>query len=457
MTNLPRLLICAPSSNSGKTTLTIALLAAFKKSGLAPCAFKCGPDYIDPMFHRMVLGISGRNLDLFFTKPDIVNGLFAEGAKSADIAILEGAMGYYDGIAMSDEASSFKMAEATQTPAVLVIRPEGSALSAAALVKGFLGFREPNLIKAVVLNGCSKAMAGRYAEAIESECHVRVYGFLPNLPEAKIESRHLGLVTPDDVTSLIEKVELLACEAQKTIDIDGLLELAKSAPQLEGRLPKISAITENTCIAVAMDQAFCFYYDENLRLIEKLGGKILPFSPLSDGSLPKNAAALYIGGGYPELHAKALSENSDIKTAILAAVKSGMPTIAECGGFMYLGKNLEDDKGVLWSMVGALDFDAFRRKALRRFGYIGMTAQKDNLLCKAGETINAHEFHYWDTTQNGSDFAARKPKSNKSWQCCIATESLYAGFPHLYFCSNPKVAENFVKAAASYKEKNNLV
>lgn len=456
MHKLPRLLICAPCSNTGKTTLTIALLGALKNRGLTPCAFKCGPDYIDPMFHRRVLGIEGRNLDLFFATPEIVNGLLCEGTADKDIAVLEGAMGYYDGIAMSDEASSFKVAQATSTPAVLVVRPQGSALSAAAAVKGFLGFRSPSMISGVVLNGCSQAMAAKYAEAIEKECAVRVYGFLPSVPEAKIESRHLGLVTPDEISSLRDKINILAAMAQKSLDIDGLLELAATAPQLNAALPEISPVTERVCIAVAMDEAFCFYYDENLRLLESLGATLLPFSPLRDGALPKNAAALYLGGGYPELHARQLSENSSMKNAIAAAIENKMPTIAECGGFMYLGKSLEDGDGASHSMVGALDFDAFNGKALRRFGYISMTAQKDNLLCKKGEKIKAHEFHYWDATDSGNDFAAEKPMGEKVWQCCITSDFLYAGFPHLYFHSNPEIAKNFVKAAASYKETNKL-
>lgn len=456
MTKLPRLLICAPSSGSGKTTFTIALLGALKNRSLEPCAFKCGPDYIDPMFHQRVLGIRGGNLDLFFTQESLVRGLLCAGAEKSGIAVLEGAMGYYDGIAMSDEASSYKMTQATGTPAVLVIRPQGSALSAAALVGGFMGFRSPSHIKGVILNGCSEAMAFRYVQAIEGECGVKVYGFLPNIPEAEIKSRHLGLVTPDAVAKLQDKAELLALRAMETVDIDGLLLLAASAPELEGRLPYISPVGQNITVATAMDEAFCFYYKENLSLLERLGCNIMTFSPLRDSRLPENAAALYIPGGYPELHAGALSENLSMKRAVRKAIEGGMPTIAECGGFMYLGKSLEDGKGQAHDMVGVFNFDSFSGKSLRRFGYVTMTAQKDNLLCKACDKINAHEFHYWDTAENGNGFTAAKPQSDKSWQCCITSESLYAGFPHLYFWSNIKFAENFARAAKSYKEKNNL-
>lgn len=449
-TNLPRLMLAAPASGSGKTTLTIALLAALKSRGHFPAAFKCGPDYIDPMFHREVLGMQGYNLDLFFTPPDIVRGLLAHGAKSAGIAVLEGVMGYYDGAGMTSDASSWHVASETQTPTVLVVRPGGASLSVAALVKGFATFKENSQIKGVLLNDCTPAMADRLATLIERECGVRVYGCMPQMPQAKIESRHLGLVTPDGVANLRENVQQLAVQLKESADIDGLVALAATAPPLEAALPPIQPVVQGVRIAVAQDEAFCFYYRENLELLEALGTELVSFSPLRDENLPQGVSALYIGGGYPELCAKTLSDNTAMRASLKQALGDGLPAIAECGGFLYLGQRLEDENGTSYSMVGALEGDGFNARKLGRFGYVGLAANEDNLLCRRGETIKGHEFHYWDSTCPGEGFTAQKPHSQRQWPCVQTSNVLYAGFPHLYFWSNPECAAHFVRAAANY-------
>lgn len=454
-TDLPRLMLAAPASGSGKTTLTIALMAALQKRGLTPASFKCGPDYIDPMFHREVLGIPGYNLDLFFTPARIVRGLLVQGSSAADIAVLEGVMGYYDGAGMTDEASSWHLAHATGTPTVLVVRPRGAALSTAALVHGFMRFREPSQIQGVLLNEATPAMSERLAALIERECGLHVYGALPTLPDVVLKSRHLGLVTPHDVENVREKTAELADQLAANADIDGLLALAQTAPPLDANLPDIAAVANEVRIAVARDEAFCFYYRENLELLERLGATLVPFSPLRDGHLPATCGGLYIGGGYPELHAKTLAGNEAMRAAIKAAIDDGLPTLAESGGFLYLGQHLEDTDGISHPMVGALTGDGFATGRLGRFGYVSLTAEYDNLLCQTGDVIKAHEFHYWDSTHAGAAFVAQKPHSDQRWSCVQATKSLYAGFPHLYFWSNPTCAVQFVQAAFRFlKEKN---
>lgn len=443
-------MVAAPGSGSGKTTLTIALLQALKNRGLRPAAFKCGPDYIDPMFHREILGLPGYNLDLFFTPPHIVRGLLNKGMADADIAVLEGVMGYYDGAGMTGEASSWHLASETKTPAVLTVCPGGASLSVAALVKGFAGFREESQLKGVILNQCSPAMADRLAGIVERECGLKVYGALPKLPKAALESRHLGLVTPDAVDDLRGRAEELARQLEECADLDGLLALAASAPPLEGELPEISPVAKGVPIAVARDEAFCFYYQENLDLLKALGAELVFFSPLRSEALPERARALYLGGGYPELYAKALGENGAMRTAIGRAVEGGIPTVAECGGFLYLQRELEDSEGVRQPMADALEGDGFRTNRLGRFGYIELTAREDSLLTPTGETMRAHEFHYWDSSRPGAGYTARKPHSEKSWPCARVGENLYAGFPHLYFWSNLAAARRFVAAAAAY-------
>ena len=447
---LPRLMLAAPASGSGKTSVAIGLLQALLNRGIRPAAFKCGPDYIDPMFHRRILGVEGRNLDLFFTGPDIVRGLLADGFAGADIAVLEGVMGYYDGVGASDAASSWRVAEATDTPTVLIVRPKGTFLSLAAVVNGFRAFRDDSMIRGVIVNRCPESFYDKIRPVLERETGLPVYGHLPDMPSAHLESRHLGLVTPEKIGTLEEKIAELAAAMERSVDIDGLVALAKTAPALDARLPDLGPpIDPRPRIAVARDEAFCFYYRENMRMLETLGAELVPFSPLNDQALPDDIDALYFGGGYPELYAEALARQTSMRASIRDAVAGGTPTLAECGGFLYLQEELEDGDGRAHEMVGVLPGRGFNTRKLGRFGYVVVQAKKDSLLADAGGTIKAHEFHYWDSSCCGDDCVAEKADGSKSWECVHAGNSVFAGFPHLYFWSNPDFARRFVVAAAS--------
>ena len=449
----PRLLIGAPASGGGKTTFTCGLLQAFAKRGLKLQACKCGPDYIDPMFHREVIGADSRNLDLFFMGGDLARQLVADGAAKADVTVIEGVMGYYDGIAVSDESSAWDLARTLQAPAILVVDGRGRARSIAAEVLGFLRFREPSGIAGVVVNRCSPALYPRLKELVEQECGVRAYGYVPVLDaDCSLESRHLGLVTASEVADLQAKLNKIAGVLEESIDIDGLLELARSADTLDFE-PQDAATPPGDCrtrIAVAYDDAFCFYYSDTLRLLEKLGAELAYFSPLADAHLPKGVNGLYLGGGYPELHCGELSGNETMVREIREAIAAGMPTIAECGGFMFLHEQLEDDQGRFWPMVGVIPGRSFRTPKLGRFGYITITANAGNLLCAEGDSLPAHEFHYWDSDSPGGAFHAQKPQSMRSWECAHATETLYAGYPHLCLHARPEAAARFVRACAAF-------
>jgi len=449
----PRILIGAPASGGGKTTFTCGLLHALVRRGKATAACKCGPDYIDPMFHSEVIGAQSRNLDLFFSGEEQVRRLVADSATVNDVIVIEGVMGYYDGIAVSDEASAWHVACATDTPAVLVIDGRGRARSIAAEVAGFARFREGSRVAGVVLNRVSSMLYPRLKELVEAETGVRVYGYLPVLEDCSLESRHLGLVTASEVADLREKLDKLASVMEETVDIDGLLELAATAPDLDS--PAWHEEEPVPCaraprIAVAHDDAFCFYYADALRLLEGLGAELVRFSPLADAALPEGVSGLYLGGGYPELHVRELSENAPMRASIARAIESGMPTVAECGGFMYLHEQLEGDDGTTLPQVGAISGTSYKTPKLGRFGYIDITAQYDGLLADAGETLPAHEFHYWDSDNPGSAFSAKKPQSNRSWECAFSTPSLYAGYPHLYLPGRPAAARRFVEACAHW-------
>ena len=469
--NAARLLLCAPASGGGKTTFTCGLLHALMRRGLVASACKCGPDYIDPMFHSEVIGAKSRNLDLFFSSPDLVRALVADSAASSDVTIIEGVMGYYDGIAVSDVASAWDVARVTETPAVLVVDGRGRARSIAAEVLGFLKFREDSRIAGVVLNRVSAMAYARIKQLVEEETGVRVYGCLPVLDDCSLESRHLGLVTAAEVEDLRGKLDRLADVMEQTVDIDGLVALAESAGDmgLDASKPHPSsdhasevaipnAVPEaagSVRIAVAHDDAFCFYYTDALRLLEELGAQLVEFSPIADAELPQDVSGIYLGGGYPELHARELSQNLGMRESIAAAIRSGMPTVAECGGFMYLHEQLEGDSGEVYPEVGVVQGTSFRTPRLGRFGYVTLTARHDGLLADAGETLQAHEFHYWDSTTAGEAFLAEKPQSERSWQCCMHTSTMYAGYPHLYFPGNPWAARRFVAACATFSQGGN--
>ena len=446
----PRVLIGAPASNAGKTTVTCALLRALQQRGHRPLACKCGPDYIDPMFHARVTGVASRNLDLFLASAQLARQTLARASANSSVTLLEGAMGYYDGIAMGEDASAWDVARTTQTPALLVVDARGRALSLAAEVAGFMRFREPSMIAGIILNRASAGMLDRLASSVEAEVGVPVLGGLPALPDCSFESRHLGLVSAGEIADLQHKLDQLASAAEEYIDIGGLLRIAAAAPALPLPTSKAKPAGQPVCIAIARDEAFSFYYDDTLDALEDAGAQLVPFSPLRDAQLPRGACGLYLGGGYPELHARALSDNAPMRDSIRAALANGMPLIAECGGFLYLHSLLTTEDGAGFPLVGGIDAKAFPTGKLGRFGYVTLHAHNDSLLCEAGDTLRAHEFHYWDSTNPGSSFTAVKPQSTRSWECCHSSATMYAGFPHLYLAASPKATQRFVDACRAY-------
>ncbi len=303
----PRLLIAGTNSGCGKTTVTCAILQALVDGGVSVAAAKCGPDYIDPMFHREIIGAKSSNLDPFFFDDDTLRFLLAQNGAGKDVTVIEGVMGYYDGIGLdSSRASTFEVAQRTESPVVLVLNAKGAGLSVLAVLDGFLHFATENRIRGVILNGCTAMSYPTLARAIEERFGVRACGFLPQMPDCSLESRHLGLITAAEVDDLKEKMQRLAAKAQETIDLNALLQIAKSAPPLTFTPPDIPAAGEHVRIGVARDRAFCFYYEDSLELLRRLGAELVPFSPLSDERLPEDLHGLYLGGGYPELYAERL-------------------------------------------------------------------------------------------------------------------------------------------------------
>ena len=449
-----RIMIAAPQSGSGKTLITCALLQALKEKNYHLESFKCGPDYIDPMFHKTVLGISSRNLDPFFTEDSITRMLLAKGQDSRDLAVIEGVMGLYDGLGgIREEASSYALAKATNTPILLTVNARGMGRSLLALLSGFLQYDTAHLIKGVILNQTPSSFASVLAKEIEETSHIPVVASFPVRDDVRIESRHLGLVMPyelEDIQSRLKIASQVLCE---NANIEQILEIAKSAPKLEYDVKRDikQKLTEKTIrIGVARDEAFCFYYEDNLDLLKSLGAKLIFFSPLHDDTLPKDLDGILFGGGYPELYLKELEENESMRNSVKSAIENKMPSLAECGGFMYLHDTIFDSEKKPYKMAGVIHACCMKKERLVRFGYLTLNSKTDSFL-KKGETIRGHEFHYYDSEDNGECAIAKKPVGTKSWECVHAGSDHWWGFAHLSYYSNPKFAEKFAEACRSYK------
>lgn len=494
--DVPRILITAGKSGTGKTMVTCGILEVLKRRGFQITAYKCGPDYIDPMFHREVLGVPGYNLDTFLCGREMMRellsrhsiagkGISEEKISSAKqdahrISVIEGVMGYYDGLGgISYEASTYDVADATDTPSVMVVDGKGASVSLIPYIQGFLKYQderaENSHIQGVILNRVSSAMYERLKVLIENETSVRVYGYVPDIKEFWLESRYLGLKMPGEVDKIKERLKKLGELLEKSLDMDGLVKLAESAPplQTDGKgicsrrrssaredakagKDEITSIREcardSLQIGVAMDEAFCFIYQDNLNILEEMGAEVIPFSPLHDAALPDKLDGIIFYGGYPELHAKKLSENQSMRKQIKQAVSEGMPCIAECGGFMFLTESIRDERGDAYPMCGVFGGESFYTSSLRRFGYVTLRGGKVFGKTDAGD-IFAHEFHYYDSGQCGESFEAKKPLSDRVWKCMISTDTILAGYPHIHYAGNPKVAEAFLNACSDYRRK----
>lgn len=445
---LPRIMLAAPASGSGKTLITCGILSALVKRGYRTASFKCGPDYIDPMFHSRVIGTRSGNLDTFFTEASVTRYLFGKAAREAEISVVEGVMGYYDGLAgISAKASSADVARTLDIPVVLIVNCRGLSVSLLPLLQGFLEFKKPSRIQGIILNQVSEGMYPDLKRMVEERFPLKVLGYVPRLTDWTLESRHLGLVLPGEIEELQEKLHKLAERLEETLDLDAFLAMAVAAPEFDYEAPEIPVLKNpgSVSVAVAEDEAFCFTYRDNLQLLEEMGARLVKFSPLHDRELPGGIQGLILSGGYPELHAKALSENISMRTSVCRAIRGGLPCIAECGGFLYLHKSLEGADGKEYPLAAVLDARAYRREKLTRFGYVTLEALENQMLLETGMEIRGHEFHYWESESCGGSMRAKKPLRKRNWECVHGSGSLYAGFPHLFFYSNPIAAWNFLR------------
>lgn len=461
------IMIAAMSSGCGKTIVTAGLLMALKKRNIRVRSFKCGPDYIDPMFHTRVLGVPCRNLDLFLLgESGVLREAACKETDSAfepgqdvlceagfDLAVIEGAMGFYDGVGDTEEASAYAVARLLDVPVILVVQPKGQGITLAAQIRGLMDFRPENHIAGIILNECSDSYAEYLRPVIERECGVPVFGHLPKMEEAQVKSRHLGLTIAGEIPSFKERFEAIADLMEETVDLDRILSAARSAEKTAESAGTACAGKGETCavcrIAVARDEAFSFYYESSLCALRRAGAELVPFSPIHDRRLPADISGLYLGGGYPENFAAELSANETMLSEIHKAVKAGLPTVAECGGFMYLQEMMEGTDGRMHPMAGAIPGAAVRTPRLVRFGYVTLEASSDSMLFRSREQVHAHEFHHWDSTLCGDGLTARK-QDGRSWKCGFVNAHLYAGYPHLELGGDPPLSERFTEACLDY-------
>ena len=478
-------LITAGASGSGKTSVVVGLLSLLQRKGYNVGSFKCGPDYIDPMFHRAVMGVESHNLDLFLASADRVKEFYQRYSAGKTAVICEGAMGYFDGLGgITDEASAWKVADTLDLPVIAVIDAKGASLSIAAQILGLKSLRQPHHIVGVILNKCSKMLYQRLKPVLETETGVKIIGCLPYVEGAEFSSRYLGLYTAGEISDINQRIDKIADALEDNLDFEAFEELCKRNVKagdgveqveledskncasegedctLDGRKtcanydkPEASANCKTHAkakIAVARDDAFCFLYEETLDTLKEQGAELVFFSPLHDEGLPKGVSGLYLPGGYPELFAGELSFNEDMLKDVKSAIESGLPTVAECGGFLYLCESLEDGNGDIYEQVGIFKGAATNKEKLVRFGYSLLSQEEDSLLFRKGEEVPMHEFHYWDAADPGSDLLATKPLGGRSYRCAYSTDTLYAGFPHLYLAGKPKLAARFVEKAAAF-------
>lgn len=458
---LPRILLGAGASGSGKTLITCGLLQALVNKNIPAASFKCGPDYIDPMFHSRVIGTKSRNLDTFFTSDQVTRYLLAKGAGDCRIAVMEGVMGYYDGVGgTTTKASAYDLARATDTPVILVVNSRGMSLSLLAYVRGFLEYKKDSRIQGVIFNQMSPMLYPRMKKLVEEELPIQVLGYVPKMEECVIESRHLGLVLPQEIPKLRSQLEKLALVLMETLDLEGILALADSAGDLpvpkelnraySFRIPKEERPLR---IGLADDEAFCFFYEDNLGLLQDMGAELVSFSPIHDPCPPKDLDGLLLYGGYPELYGRELQENTSMRRGICSLVSGGLPTLAECGGFMYLHEQMEGMDGQMYQMAGVIKGQVHRTPRLTRFGYVTLSQNSPSLGEEELGDLPAHEFHYFESDNCGSGYRAKKPASSRGWECIHTDRTLLAGFPHLYYYGNPSLPAAFLKRCLEERRK----
>ncbi|OGR51843.1 MAG: hypothetical protein A3I11_08035 [Elusimicrobia bacterium RIFCSPLOWO2_02_FULL_39_32] len=469
--NIPRIIVSGTQSGVGKTSVTLALMAAFKKVGIKVQPFKVGPDYIDPSYHQLVTEKPSHNLDTWLLTKEKVQWLFQKESHNCELAIIEGVMGLYDGFGSCEEtASTQEIAKLLNCPIVLVIDAKKMARSAAALILGFKSFDPALKIGGVILNKVGSLRHYQILkEAVETYTQIPVLGGIPSNLKIHVPERHLGLLTASENKEFKELLnaltDLIRPDPEKNnpgINLDAILKIAKETEPLpKVKSPSIEFNNNNlksVKIGIAKDKAFSFYYQANLDLLERCGAKLITFSPLETKELPEGLSALYFGGGFPEIYAQELQNNLYLKKQIKNLIADGLPVYAECGGYMYLTEAIQDLEGKTYEMVGAIPGKITMTKKLQNFGYKQGKSIHPNILHDKETMVRGHEFHYskMEVLDSHFSYELTDRKTGKKQFEGIQKNNLLASYLHLHFLTNPEWAQNFVKAAKKYSENLSL-
>lgn len=452
--NNKRIVIASCGSGSGKTIISTGIMGALYKKGLKVQGFKIGPDYIDTTFHEKITKRNSRNLDAYLMNEDTLKYLYYKNSSDADISIIEGVMGLYDGYGKTSFASTAHCAKILKAPVILVMDIKGMSLSSAAVVKGFVDFDKDIDIKGIILNKIkTKSQFEFFKSMIEENTKINVLGFLPQIDDLNIKSRHLGLFKADEIKDFDFYMENIIDNINKNIDLNTLLDISSKCDNIvvkDMKPEKYKNYFKGIKIAVPFDNAFNFYYKDNFELMEYMGCEIEFFNSFSDNIL-KDICGIYIGGGYPELYAKELSENKVLLNSIKTAAENNMPVYGECGGLMYIMEYIDNYK-----MTGCIKGSTAMGKGLKHFGYVCIDIEKDCILGKKGQSFKAHEFHYsYEATESETAFNVSKSKG-MSWKSGYIYKNVLASYPHIHFWSEPQILANFLQSCKNYKNKREV-
>jgi cobyrinic acid a,c-diamide synthase len=451
----PRLVIAGTHSGVGKTSVVLGILGALRNRRVRVQGFKVGPDFIDPMYHREVTGATSYNLDSWLMGQDGVRRAFARVAPADGVAIIEGVMGMFDGRATGPDGSTAEVASLLRSPVLLVIDVGGMSRSAAALVQGYGRFDPDVHVAGVVLNRVGGPRHYQLVKtAIEEQAGIAVWGYLPWSDALVLPERHLGLVPVGEDKAFQRVCAELGTAAEITIDVAAILAAAHGAPAFDvSTMGEPEAPSMRARIGVARDAAFNFYYDANLQWLRQWGAEVVEFSPLGDRELPADVDGLYLGGGYPEVFAKALSENVALMTSLRRAHQAGLPIYAECGGLMYLVEAIQDAAGARYAMVGLLPGVCRLTDRLQNFGYKEVVSLRDSVLGGAGLRTRGHEFHYsiWEGRPAGSSLYQTRSSHGDESAEGYSVENLTASYVHLHFDACPHVPRSLVQKAEAFR------
>ena len=455
---IPRIVIAATQSGSGKTTIVTGLLAALKEKGLKVQSYKVGPDYIDPGYHEIASGRPGHNLDTWLVTEEKLAEIFARTVDDADIAIIEGVMGLYDG-GKNGISSTASVAKLLDAPVLLVINAKSMGESAAALALGFKQYDPTVNIAGVILNRLGSPTHRQMIEEALERLDIPVFGAVGRNDKMNMPERHLGLLPVQENNSEAEVVAEIGRTVGASVDIEKIIGLAESAPEIE--LPARNTLPEKrrVRIAVARDDAFTFYYPESIYQLEISGAEIIPFSPLHDREMPE-ADGLILGGGFPEMFASELYGNESMRASIGEAAKSGMPIYAECGGFMYLMKEMVDFDGNHFPMTGIIPGSVTMNKKLQTVGYVAATMEKDTVLGRKGTVLHGHEFHFSsecapeniNPEEYPRAFTFQRMRKIPPYLAGYAKDNILGSYLHLHFAGSPEAARSFVDKCAEYRQ-----